>query len=222
VAPRSFLLTESQARYIVEHSTGPDELLSQLIDETQALGPPSGMQIAPEQGTLLMLLTQWVGTTSALELGTFTGYSSICIARGLASGGRLLCCDVSEEWTSVARRYWEAAGLAERIDLRLAPATQTLRALEPGTSFDFVFIDADKPAYPDYWELVVPLVRPGGAIVVDNVLRQGEVWDPSVMGEGTVAIRRFNDIVAADPRVDVVFATIADGLVLARRREGET
>jgi len=221
VAPRSFLLTESQAHYIVEHSTGPDEVLRRLIDETQAMGPPSGMQVAPEQGTLLLLLTRWVGVTSALELGTFTGYSSICIARGLAPGGRLLCCDVSEEWTSVARRYWAEAGVADRIELRLAPATETLRNLEPGTLFDLVFIDADKPGYPEYWELVVPLVRPGGAIVVDNVLRRGEVWDPSVTEEGTVAIRRFNDIVAADPRVEVVLATIGDGLVLARRRGGE-
>jgi len=168
-----------------------------------------------------LLLTRWVGVSSALELGTFTGYSSICIARGLAPGGRLLCCDVSPEWTAVARRYWAEAGVAERIDLRLAPATETLRNLAPGTQFDMVFIDADKPAYPEYWELVVPLVRPGGAIVVDNVLRHGEVWDPSVTEEGTVAIRRFNDIVAADPRVEVVLATIGDGLILARRRGGE-
>jgi caffeoyl-CoA O-methyltransferase len=179
------------------------------------------MQVAPEQGTLLLLLTRWVGVTAALELGTFTGYSSICIARGLAPGGRLVCCDVSDEWTSVARRYWAEAGVAERIELRLGPAVDTLRNLDPGTQFDLVFIDADKPGYPEYWELVVPLVRPGGAIVVDNVLRHGEVWDPSVTEEGTVAIRRFNDIVAADPRVEVVLATIGDGLVLARRRGGE-
>jgi caffeoyl-CoA O-methyltransferase len=221
VAPRSFLLTESQAEYVVEHSTGPDALLRRLIDETQALGSPSGMQLAPEQGTLLTLLAQWVGTTSALELGTFTGYSSICIARGLAPGGRLLCCDVSEEWTSVARRYWAEAGVADRIDLKLGPAAETLRNLAPGTTFDLVFIDADKPGYPEYWELVVPLVRPGGAIVVDNVLRHGEVWDPSVTEEGTVAVRRFNDIVAADPRVEVVLATIGDGLALARRLGGQ-
>ena len=221
MAPRSFLLTQRQAEYVVEHSTGPDELLRRLIDETRALGPSAGMQIAPEQGTLLSLITRWVGTRSALELGTFTGYSSICIARALAPGGRLLCCDISEEWTAVARRYWAEAGVADRIDLRLAPAAETLRGLAPGTAFDMVFIDADKPPYPEYWELVVPLVRPGGAIVVDNVLRHGEVWDPSVTEEGTVAIRRFNDIVAVDPRVEVVLATIGDGLILARRRGGE-
>lgn len=221
MAPRSFLLTEAQAEYIVDHSSGPDSLLRRLIAETAALGPPSGMQISPEQGTLLTLLTRWVGATSALELGTFTGYSSICVARGLPPTGRLLCCDVSEEWTSVARRYWAEAGVAERIELRLGPALDTLAGLDPATTFDLAFIDADKPAYPAYWEAVVPRIRPGGAIVVDNVLRRGEVWDPSITEEGTVAIRRFNDMVAADPRVEVVMATIGDGLVLARRRGDE-
>lgn len=221
MAPRSFLLTEAQADYIVAHSTGPDPLQRRLIEETAALGPPSGMQIAPEQGTLLTLLTRWVGATSALELGTFTGYSSICIARGLPPTGRLLCCDVSEEWTSVARRYWAEAGVAERIELRLAPALETLAALDPAVTFDLAFIDADKPAYPEYWEAVVPRIRPGGAIVVDNVLRHGEVWDPAVTEPGTVAVRKFNDTVAQDPRVEVVMATIADGLTLARRRGDE-
>jgi caffeoyl-CoA O-methyltransferase len=177
------------------------------------------MQIAPDQGALLTLLARTIGASSALELGTFTGYSALCIARGLAPGGRLLCCDVSEEWTAIARRYWAEAGVEGRIELRLGPALATLRALPPTRSFDYVFLDADKPTYPDYWEEIVPRVQPGGLILVDNVLRYGTVWDPSDSDEGTELIRAFNDKVAADRRVESVILPVADGLTVARRRE---
>ena len=217
MAPRSFLLTDAQSAYLVDHCADPDELQRRLIDETQAMGALGGLQIAPEQGAFLTLLARIIGASSALELGTFTGYSALCIARGLGPSGRLMCCDVSEEWTSIAKRFWAADGLAERIDLRIGAAADTLRALPAETMFDLVFIDADKPAYPQYWELVVPHVRPGGVIVADNVLRKGEVLDDSVDEEGTVAIRTFNDTVAADGRVQSMILPLGDGMTLARR-----
>ncbi len=218
MAPRSFLLTEDQASYLVAHSGDPDELQQRLIDETRALGSPSGMQIAPDQGALLTLLARSVGATSALEIGTFTGYSALSIARGLAPGGRLLCCDVSEEWTAIARRYWSEAGVADRIELRIGPGLDTLRALPADATFDYVFLDADKPAYPDYWEAVAPRLRPGALFLADNVLRHGAVWDPEATDEGTAIIRRFNDTITADPRVESLIVPIGDGLTLARRR----
>ncbi len=138
----------------------------------------AGMQIGPEQGTFMTLLTQLTGARRALEIGTFTGYSSICIARGLADGGKLTCCDVSDEWTSVARKYWDLAGLADRIDLQLRPAVETLRSMPAGETFDIAFIDADKTGYVSYWDEVVPRIRPGGVILVDNTLSHGRVVDP--------------------------------------------
>jgi caffeoyl-CoA O-methyltransferase len=149
-APKSFLLTPELAEYLVGHGSPPDAVQLALIAETRELGAVAGMQIAPEQGAFLTLMTQVVGAKSAVEVGTFTGYSSLCIARGLAAGGRLLCCDVSDEWTTVARRAWERAGVADRIDLRLAPAADTLRSLPPDETIDIAFIDADKPSYGVY------------------------------------------------------------------------
>jgi caffeoyl-CoA O-methyltransferase len=176
------------------------------------------MQIAPEQGTLLRLLVAAIGARRAVEVGTFTGYSAICIARGLAPGGRLLCCDVSAEWTAVARRYWERAGVADRIDLRLAPAAETLRTLSAEPILDFAFIDADKTGYPVYYEEVLRRLRPGGLIAVDNVLWSGHVVNARKRDADTRAIRRFNDLVAADGRVDSVMTPIADGITLIRKR----
>jgi caffeoyl-CoA O-methyltransferase len=166
----------------------------------------------------MTLLTKIVGVRFAVEVGTFTGYSSICIARGLATGGRLLCCDVSEEWTAIARDHWDRAGVAERIDLRIAPAIETLRALPADPPIDLAFIDADKPGYVEYYEEIVARLRPGGVVLLDNVLWSGVVADPTNTDENTVAIRAVNDRVAADDRVEAVVLPIADGLTIARKR----
>jgi caffeoyl-CoA O-methyltransferase len=215
---RSIGLSDALQDYVVSHSEPADAVLSDLASETAALGSISSMQIAADQGSFLTLLTRLTGARRALEIGTFTGYSSICIARGLAEGGRLLCCDVSEEWTGTARRYWERAGVADRIELRIGPALETVRALPAEPTFDLAFIDADKTGYPGYWEEVVPRVRPGGLVLVDNVLRQGEVADPDVHDEGVDAVREMNDRAVRDDRVDVVLLPLADGLTVARRR----
>jgi caffeoyl-CoA O-methyltransferase len=216
-APKSFLLSAELADYIVAHGTPPDDVQRALIAETAALGPIAGMQVAPEQGAFLTLLTRILATRRAVEVGVFTGYSSLCIARGLADGGRLVCCDVSEEWTAIARRYWEVAGVSDRVELRLGPAAQTLREL-PGEPLDLAFIDADKPNYPVYYELLLERLRPDGVILVDNVLWDGRVLDPAADDENTVAIRQFNDLVAADDRVECVMLPVADGLTLLRKR----
>src|SRR5580693_3725840 len=177
---RSEQLSEELQNYLVAHSAAPDDVLRQLADETAARFPEAaGMQIGPEQGTFMTLVTQLTGAGQALEIGTFTGYSSICIARGLTTDGRLTCCDVSEEWTSVARRYWGMAGLSDRIDLQLRPAAETLGALPAGQEFDLAFIDADKGGYIGYWDDVVPRMRSGGLILVDNTLYSGQVADPA-------------------------------------------
>ncbi|HXP21464.1 MAG TPA: class I SAM-dependent methyltransferase, partial [Streptosporangiaceae bacterium] len=190
----------------------------ELADETASrFGASVGMQIGPEQGAFMTLLARLTGARSAIEVGTFTGYSAICVARGLADGGKLICCDVSEEWTSVARRYWQRAGLADRIELRLGPAAQTLRALPAGASFDLAFIDADKTGYVEYWELIVPLVVPGGVILVDNTLSHGRVVDPAEQDDDVQGIRAFNDHARADARVELVLLPVGDGLTLARR-----
>jgi caffeoyl-CoA O-methyltransferase len=219
VTGRSDHLSQDLEDYLASHASPPDGLLTELAAETARLFPdPSGMQIGPDQGVLMTMLTRLTGARSAVEVGTFTGYSSLCIARGLADGGRLICCDVSDEWTSVARRYWEKAGLAERIELRLGPALDTLAALPPGPHLDLAFIDADKSSYPAYWEQLVPRVRPGGLLLADNTLRSGEVADPAATGRGVTVMREFNDLVVADERVDVVLLPIGDGLTVARRR----
>ena len=166
----------------------------------------------------MTLITQLTGARSAIEIGTFTGYSSICITRGLAPGGTLLCCDVSEQWTSVARKYWEKAGLADRIELRLAPAMQTLLSLPDEELFDLAFIDADKESYLGYWRQVVPRIRPGGLIMVDNTFSHGRVLDAGNDNPVVIAIRDLNDHAAADDRVDVVMVPLGDGLTLARKK----
>ncbi len=210
-------ISDALAAYATEHSKPPDEVLRALAEETLGTGR-AGMQIGPEQGALLTMLAQLVRARFAVEVGTFTGYSSICIARGLEPGGRLLCCDVSEEWTSIARRYWERAGVSDRIELRLAPAKETLAALPAEPTVDLAFIDADKGGYASYWGELVPRVRTGGLIAVDNVLWSGRVVDAFSDDSDTAAIRAFNDHVATDPRVDAVVLPVADGLTLARRR----
>jgi caffeoyl-CoA O-methyltransferase len=216
--PKSFSLSPEVHEYLVAHGTPPDAVARELIDETKTLGGISLMQVAPEQGAFLTVLTRLIGARRAVEIGTFTGYSSLCIARGLPEDGQLLCCDVSEEWTSVARRYWEKAGVADRIELVIAPAADTLRALPQEQSIDLAFIDADKSGYPVYYEEILARLRPGGVILVDNVLWLGRVADPDADDDQTRAIRSFNDQVAADDRVDRVMLPIADGLTLARKR----
>ncbi len=204
--------------YLVAHSSPPDELVQRLIAETAALGGVSEMQISTDEGAFLTCLARLAGAESAVEVGTFTGYSAICIARGLRPKGHLLCCDVNIEWTSIARRYWAEAGLADKIELRLAPAAETLRQLPAGPIFDLAFIDADKIGYPTYWAEIVPRMRTGGAIVVDNVLQRGRVVDDAAQDDNVVAIRAFNDAVVADDRVDVAMLPIRDGVTLAVKR----
>jgi caffeoyl-CoA O-methyltransferase len=203
--------------YLESHRSPDDAVLRALREQTEALGAHAGMQISPEQGTLLRLLASITGARQAVEIGTFTGYSALSIARGLAPGGRLLCLDVSEEWTSVARRYWAKAGLSDRIELRLGPAADSLRALPDAPQFDLAFIDADKQGYPVYWDEVVRRLRPNGLVAVDNVLWSGDVVRPEAQDADVVAIRAFNERVLADPRVECVMLPVADGLTLARR-----
>lgn len=202
-------------RYLVAHSSPPDELVERLITETKALGDISRMQITTDEGAFLTIVARLVGATSAVEVGTFTGYSSICIARGLAADGHLLCCDISDEWTTIARRYWAEAGLSDTIELRLGPAADTLRDLPNEPIFDLAFIDADKTAYRTYWEEIVPRTRVGGAILVDNVLQSRRVLDDAATNENVVAIRAFNDQVVADDRVRAAMLPVRDGVTLA-------
>lgn len=214
---KSLGLSAELHRYLVEHGTPPDPVLQQLQQATRdRVGGMALMQVAPEQGSLLTLLTRLVRARFAVEVGTFTGYSALCIARGLPADGRLLCCDVSDEWTSIGRPYWEKAGVADRIELRIAPALDTLAALPDERHVDLAFIDADKTNYQNYYELLLPRMRPGGLILVDNVLWGGSVVDPQRDDEQTKAIRAFNDHIAADDRVESVMLAVSDGLTLAR------
>jgi len=206
--------------YLISVSVREPELLTQLREETAKL-PMSQMQIAPEQGQFMALLVQLMGVTKALEVGVFTGYSSLIVALALPKNGKLVACDVDEDYTSIARRYWEKAGVSEKIDLHLAPALETLdRLLEDGQAetFDFAFIDADKRNYPNYYEKSLQLVRPGGLIAVDNVLWSGQVADPEDMDKRTEAIREFNQKIHEDDRVTLSLVPIADGLTLALKR----
>jgi len=216
--PKSFHLGAEIHQYIVAHGTPPDAIQQELIEETRKLGGISLMQIAPEQGAFMTLLARAIGARRAIEVGTFTGYSTLCLARGLPTEGRVIACDVSEDWTGIARRYWEKAGVAEKIELRIGPAAQTLRALPEDPVFDLAFIDADKPSYPVYYELILARLRSGGLILVDNVLWMGQVVNPAATDPQTSAIRAFNDAVASDPRVDCAMLAVSDGLTLLRKR----
>lgn len=217
--PKSTWLSEALHGYIVDHSEPVDPVLRELGEETaRVAGPLAMMEIAPEQGAFMELLVRLCGAKSAVEVGTFTGHSSISIARGLPDDGKLLCLDVSEEWTAIARRYWEKAGVADKIELRLAPAAATLAGLPQDMQFEFAFIDADKQGYPAYYEEILRRMPAGGLIVCDNVLWGGSVADPENQQESTVAIRDFNDLVIADERVEVSMIPVGDGLLLARKR----
>jgi len=216
-APKSFFLTPEIHEYVVAHGTPPDAVQQALIDETAQL-PMAIMQISPEQGAFMTLLTRALGVREAVEVGTFTGYSALAIARGLPDDGHLLCCDVSDEWTSVGRRAWAEAGVDSKIELVLAPATDTLRALPDEEYVDLAFIDADKPSYPIYYEELLRRVRRNGVILVDNTLWGGAIADPAADDESTLGIRAFNDMVAADDRVESALLTIGDGLTMLRKR----
>ncbi|MGQ0481246.1 MAG: O-methyltransferase [Pseudonocardia sp.] len=218
MSPKGFLLDDRLHAYLLAHSPPLDEVARDLIAETAALGGVAGMQIAPEQGSFMALLAAAIGAREIVEVGTFTGYSALCLARALPADGRLLCLDLHEEWTSIGRRAWRAAGVADRIELKLGPALDTLRALPQVERFDLAFIDADKPAYSDYYAELLPRMRPGGLILVDNVLWSGAVVDPARDDPDTVAIRAFNDLVAADGRVESTILTVADGLTVIRKR----
>lgn len=215
---KSVIVTRALHDYAVAHGTPPDPVQESLIAKTSELGGVSRMQIAPEQGAFMTMLTKLVDAHFAVEVGTFTGYSSICIARGLAPGGRLLCCDVSEEWTSIAQEHWVQAGVDDRIDLMIGPAADTLRALPSDPPIDLAFIDADKTGYRIYYDEIVDRLRPGGVVLLDNVLWSGNVVDDADQSDDTVAIRAVNDHVAADERVEAVMLPIADGLTIARKR----
>ena len=205
--------------YLLAHCTPPDALLSELITKTaEAFPEAADMQVSHDEGELLTMLTRLTGARRAVEVGVFTGYSSICIARGLPDDGHLLACDVSEEFTSIARRYWKLAGLEDRIELRLRPALDTLRALPAEPVIDLAFIDADKGNYPLYYEELVARLRPGGLVILDNVLRGGEVADPAVQNNGAVAMRHLNDLIVGDDRVESVMLPVRDGVTLARKR----
>lgn len=217
---KSFFLSDELQAYLLASTTPTDEVLRELQQETAALGRVAGMQIAPEQGAFLTNLALAMGARDIIEIGTFTGYSAICLARGLAPGGRLRCFDVNEEWTAIGRRYWEKAGLTESIELTLGPASVSLSALPDELSVDLAFIDADKAGYPDYVEQLLPRLRRNGLLLLDNTLRGGAVLPPasSDANDDTRAIIALNAALASDPRVDVVLLPIADGLSMVRKR----
>jgi predicted O-methyltransferase YrrM len=220
VAPRTINLDDRVYDYLIAHSLRELPVLAALRAETAKL-PQAGMQISPEQGQFMALLIELIGAKRTIEVGTFTGYSSLAVALALPPDGRVIACDVSEEFTSVARRYWAKAGVADKIELRLAPANQTLDSLlaagEAG-SFDFAFIDADKENYVGYYERCLKLLRDGGLIAVDNVLWSGEVANPAIEDKDTRAIRALNDQLKTDQRITLSMVPIGDGLTLARKR----
>ena len=211
-------LTPELYAYVLDHNPPLDPAQRALVDTTHAKLPDeAGLQTAEEQGPLLAFLVRLIGARQVVEVGTFTGLSTLSMAQALPADGRVIACDVSEEWTAVGREAWAEAGVADRIDLRIAPAIETLRALPDGEWVDLVFLDADKGSYIAYWEELVPRMRPGGLLVADNTLFHGRVADPAVTGSAA-AIRAFNDHVRADERVDDVLLTVADGTTLARKR----
>jgi caffeoyl-CoA O-methyltransferase len=210
-------LTPELYRYIVEHSTPRDDALLAIERETQAMGSASAMQMAPEQGVLFTVLVGALEATLAVEVGTFTGYGAVCIARGLAPGGRLICCELDPERAAVAERNLERAGVGDRAEVRVGPALETLRALPRDEAIDFAFVDADKPGYAGYFEELLPRMRTGGLIALDNVLLGGDVADPEADGDSVRAMRELNDALARDPRVEVAMVAVADGISFVRR-----
>ncbi|WP_426572191.1 O-methyltransferase [Aquihabitans sp. McL0605] len=218
MSPRSFLLDDRLNAYVTSHTEPVDPVMAWLTARTQELGDRAGMQVGPDQAAFLTMLTRFAGVTNAVEVGTFTGTSALSIARGMGPSGRLLCCDVSEEWTAIARRGWADAGVSGQIDLRIAPGLETLSALPTDPVIDFAFIDADKPGYAGYYEELVPRLRPGGWIVADNTLWSGNVVNPDDTSEATEALRAYNDRAASDERVMTALMAVADGLTISQKR----
>lgn len=211
-------LTPELYAYLVAHNPQPDAVLVDLAAETAALGEAGAWRVAHEEAAFLTMLVRLTGARRAIEVGTFTGYGAISIARGLAPGGELLCCEVVPEFAAIAARYFTRAGLDDRITLRVAPALDSLRALPPDPVVDFAFIDADKGNYGAYYQELVPRLRPNGLIVIDNVLWKARVVDPADPHRSTKAIRALNDAIVADQRVDSVMLPVTDGLTLVRKR----
>jgi caffeoyl-CoA O-methyltransferase len=220
MTPRSFLLTPELAGYVRASSEAPDDVAADLLAETAAMADrgeaPATFQIAPEQGAFMQLLTRALGARRAIEIGTFTGFSALCIARGLPDDGRLLCLDRSEEWTAVARRYWERAGLTDRIELQVGDALPSLRALPAVATFDLAFVDADKTGYPAYVEELYDRMTPNGMVLLDNTLRSGRVLAPET--DDDRAVVALNAALATDPRWETVLLPVADGLTVLRKR----
>ena len=212
-------ITPALQEYLTSRSTRRDAVLSDLAAETATLGWAQIMQIAELQGSFMSLLVRAIGAQRAIEIGTFTGYSAISIARALPDDGYLLCCDISDEWTRIARRYFDRAGVAHKIDLKLAPALDTLAALPTDAPpFDFAFIDADKKNQGNYYEAIIKRLRPGGIVCIDNVLREGRVLDERDSDPDLLAVRALNDALPRDPRVEVAMLPIADGLTIVRKK----
>jgi caffeoyl-CoA O-methyltransferase len=220
MTPRSFLLTPELAEYVQASSEAPDEVAAALVAETAAMAErgevSATMQIAPEQGAFLQLLTRALGARRAIEIGTFTGFSALCIARGLPDDGSLLCLDRNAEWTAGGRRYWDRAGVGDRIELRLGDALPTLRSLPEEPTFDLAFVDADKTGYAAYVEELYPRMTPNGVVLLDNTLWSGRVLDPRT--DDDHAIVSLNAALAADTRWETVLLPLADGLTMLRKR----
>lgn len=220
MSARTLAMTDRLYDYLLTHGLREPAVLTALRAETRTIRG-AGMQLSPEQGQFMALLVELIGAKRCVEVGTFTGYSALAVALALPEDGRVVACDVSEEWTSVGRRYWEEAGVAHKIDLRIAPATETLQALIDGGAagtYDFAFIDADKSNYPTYYEQALTLLRPGGLIVVDNTLWSGSVADPEDQSDDTRAIRALNEKIHGDQRVSMSLVPIGDGAMLVRKR----
>ncbi len=215
---KTLCITEELYEYMLSVSLREPDVLRELRDET-AQDENANMQISPEQGQFMGLLVKLLGAKRTLDIGVYTGYSALCIAMALPEDGRVVACDVSREWTEIAKRYWQKAGVQDKIELYLAPAQQTLEGLlkKRADGFDFAFIDADKKNYDLYYEYCLQLIRPGGMIAIDNVLWGGAVADATINDDDTVAIRALNQKIHADPRVEISLVPIADGLALARK-----
>lgn len=221
MSSKTTLLVDPLYDYFLANSLREPKVLAALRAETARL-PMANMQIAPEQGQFMAFLVELIGAKRAIEIGTFTGYSALCVALAMPPEGRIICCDINEEWTTIGRRYWAEAGVTDKIDLRLAAANKTLDALllaeSRRESFDFAFIDADKTGYDGYYERILRLLRPGGVVAIDNVLWGGSVADPGKNDPDTLAIRAFNAKVVKDERITLSMVPIGDGLTLARKR----
>src|SRR3712207_882052 len=220
MTPRSFLLTPELADYVRASSEPLDEVAAGLIAETAAMAErgevSATMQIAPEQGAFMQLLTAAVGARHAIEIGTFTGFSALCIARGLPADGSLLCLDINEEWTAVGRRFWDRAGVGHRVELRIGDALASLRELPEAETFDLAFVDADKTGYPAYVNELFPRMAANGLVLLDNTLRDGHVLAPQSLDDRAIAA--LNAKLATDPRWETVLLPVADGLTLLRKR----